>query len=94
MSKSELFEKIVNFLQKYNIKRIAVFGSFANDLETSESDIDLLVEFQGRISLLNLVTIELALSEALGMNVDLLTEKSISPYIIEKIKAEMKVIYP
>ncbi|MFQ5981625.1 MAG: nucleotidyltransferase family protein [Candidatus Heimdallarchaeota archaeon] len=94
MPKSELFERIVNFLQQYKIKRIAVFGSFARDAETTESDIDLIVEFQERKSLLDLVTIEIALSEAIGIRTDLLTEKSISPYIIDAIKSEMKVIFP
>ncbi|MFX0114720.1 MAG: nucleotidyltransferase family protein [Candidatus Hodarchaeota archaeon] len=94
MSKSELFNTIVNFLKQYNIKRIAVFGSFARDSETTESDIDLIVEFHERKSLLDLVTIELELSETLGIRTELLTEKSISPYIIDAIKSELKVIFP
>ena len=33
------------------------------------------------------------LSEQLGIKVELLTEKAISPYIIEDVLAEAKVIY-
>jgi predicted nucleotidyltransferase len=51
------------------------------------------VEFSERKSLLELVRIERELSEVLGIKVDLLTEKSISPYLIDTIKREMKVIY-
>ena len=51
------------------------------------------MEFSGRKSLLELVKIERELSEVLGIKVDLLTEKSISPYLIDTIKKEMEVIY-
>jgi len=39
------------------------------------------------------VRIERELSEELGIKVDLLTENSISPYLIDTIKREMKMIY-
>ena len=58
-----------------------------------KSDTDILVEFSERKSLLDLVGIEQELSEALGVKADLLTEKSISPYLIDRIKKEMEVIY-
>lgn len=60
--------------------------------EKPESDIDVLVEFAERKSLLTLVNIELELSDYLGIKVDLLTEKSISPYLIDGIKKEARVI--
>ncbi|WP_235283657.1 MULTISPECIES: nucleotidyltransferase family protein [unclassified Methanosarcina] len=60
--------------------------------EIPESDIDVLVEFAERKSLLTLVNIELELSDYLGIKVDLLTEKSISPYLIDEIKKEDRVI--
>jgi len=49
------------------------------------------VEFSERRSLLEIVVIEQELSDAMGMKVDLLTEKSISPYLIDRIKKEMVV---
>jgi len=52
-----------------------------------------MVEFSERKSLLELVRIERELSEILGIKVDLLTEKSISPYLIDSIRKEMEVIY-
>jgi hypothetical protein len=51
------------------------------------------VEFSERKSLLELVRIERELSEVLGIKVDLLTEKSISPYLIDTIREQMEVIY-
>ena len=92
VDKKDIFDKISRMLKGREAKRIAVFGSFARGEETPESDIDILVEFSEQKSLLDLVRIERELSELLGMKVDLLTEKSISPYLIDDIKREMEVI--
>jgi len=88
----ELFEKIFSFLEKEGATKIAVFGSYARGDEKLESDVDILVEFSENKSLLTLVRIERELSGFLGVKVDLLTEESISPYLIDGIKKEAKVI--
>ena len=93
MSKEEIFEKIARLLKNQGVRKVAVFGSYVRGEEKPESDIDIIVEFSERKSLLELVKIERELSEVLGIKVDLLTEKSISPYLIDTIKREMKVIY-
>ncbi len=84
---------IVSILTRHGAKRIALFGSYARGETTSESDIDILAEFSDRKSLLDLVGIELELKEALNVKVDLLTRKSISPYLIDRIEREAKVVY-
>ena len=93
IEKNEMFNKVTSILLEYDAKRIAVFGSYARGESKPESDIDIIVEFSKRKSLIDIVGIEQELSEALGVGVDLLTEKSISPYLIDKIKEEMLVIY-
>jgi predicted nucleotidyltransferase len=93
MNRKEFFKKIVTALKRYGAKKIAIFGSYARDEAKTESDIDIIVEFSERKSLLDLVGIEQELSDALGVKADLLTEKSISPYLIDRIKSEMEVIY-
>lgn len=90
--REELFLKISSFLKQYGATKVSVFGSYVRGEEKLESDIDVLVEFAERKSLLNLVEIELELSDYLGIKVDLLTEKSISPYLIDDIKKEARVI--
>ena len=93
MKREEIFEKIAQTLKDHGAKKIAVFGSYVRKEEKPGSDIDVLVQFSQRKSLLELVRIERQLSEALGIKVDLLTEKSISPYLIGTIKRQMEVIY-
>ena len=91
--REELFEKIIRILKDHGVRRIAIFGSYARGEEEPESDIDILVEFTERRSLLDMVGIEQDLSDELGRKVDLHTEGSISPYLVDRIKKEIRVIY-
>lgn len=93
MTYQEIENKVVSILEKYNVKTIGIFGSYARGVQRPDSDLDILVNFKERKSLLTLVRIERELSEAIGVKVDLLTEQSVSPYLIDRIKSEMKVIY-
>lgn len=93
MNRKKIFEKIAQALKIQGARKIAVFGSYTRGEEKPKSDIDIIVDFSERKSLLELVRIERELSEVLGIKVDLLTEKSISPYLIDAIKKEMEVIY-
>ena len=88
----EMIEKLIRILKKYGAKRIEIFGSYARGEQKETSDLDVIVEFEKRKSLLELVGIEQELKDHLGVKVDLLTEASISPYLIEKIKKESKVV--
>ncbi|RJS72156.1 hypothetical protein CW696_03365 [ANME-2 cluster archaeon] len=89
----EIKKQILNTLKPHGVKKASLFGSIVRGELTDKSDIDILVEFSERKSLLDLVRIERELSVALSIKVDLLTEKSISPYLIDRIKSEMEVIY-
>ncbi len=93
MNKEDIFEKMTRILKNQGARKIAVFGSYVRGEAKPESDIDIIVEFSERKSLFDLVGIEQEVSDALGIKVDLLTEKSISPYLIDRIKKEMVVIY-
>ena len=93
MSHEEIETTVVSILGKYGALKIGLFGSYARGEERPDSDLDLLVDFRDRKSLLTLVRIERELSEILGIKVDLLTEQAISPYLIDRIKADLKVIY-
>ncbi len=93
MKKEDIFDKVTWHLTNRGARKIAIFGSYVRGEEKPGSDIDVLVEFAERKSLLELVRIERELSELIGMKVDLLTKKSISPYLVDTITKEMKVIY-
>ena len=85
--------KLVELCQQNDVRQIGVFGSVARGEADEQSDIDLVVSFSKRISLLKMVALERQLSDALGRKVDLLTEAAISPYLQEKIKRDLQVLY-
>jgi predicted nucleotidyltransferase len=93
MNRATIFEKIAQTLKEQGATKVAIFGSYAKGEERPESDIDVIVEFLERKSLLELVKMERELSETLGVKVDLLTEKSISPYLLDIVRRQMEVIY-
>jgi len=88
----EIIDKLVSILRKHSAKKIEIFGSYARGEQKETSDLDVIVEFEKRKSLLELVGIEQELEDALGIKVDLLTRASISPYLIERIEKESKVV--
>lgn len=93
MTYQEIESKLVAILSKYDVQKIGIFGSYAKGVQRQDSDLDVLVNFKNVKSLLTLVRIERELSESIGVKVDLLTEQSVSPYLIDRIKSELKVIY-
>jgi predicted nucleotidyltransferase len=84
---------LVEICRQNDVAMLGVFGSMARGEATHDSDVDLLVEFSKRKSLLNLVALERQIAAALGRKVDLLTEAAISPYLRDRIKRELRVIY-
>ena len=93
INNKEIFDRIVSFLKNYNVLKIAVFGSYAIDKNTEDSDVDVIVDFNERISFLRFINIQQKLTDYLGIEVDLLTEESISPYLLPDIKKHMKILY-
>ncbi len=93
MDIQNLEAKILPILLSHGASRIGIFGSYARNEAGPDSDLDLLVDFSDRKSLLTLVRIKRELSEVLGMEIDLLTEAAVSPHLIDKIKSELRVIY-
>ena len=89
----KIINKLVSILKKHGAKKIEIFGSYARGEQKETSDLDVIVEFEKRKSLLELVGIEQELEDALGIKVDLLTRASISPYLIERIEKESKVVF-
>jgi predicted nucleotidyltransferase len=84
---------LIAICRENDVAKLEVFGSVARGDANKNSDIDLLVEFSKRKSLLALVSLERKMSAALGRRVDLLTEAAISPYLRDQINRDRRVIY-
>ncbi len=74
-------------LKKYHITKIGLFGSFARDEQTKNSDVDLLIELEDGVSNIHDLKISLKnyLSQAFNRSVDIAREKYLKPYAKEFI---------
>lgn len=82
--------------ERYGVKYLGVFGSYATGRQRKRSDVDLLVEFDGHVpvSLFKFVALELELSKAVGHKVDLVERSALSqkPSIARRILEEVRPI--
>lgn len=81
-------EKIIDILRRNNVRRASFFGSIVRGEMTDQSDVDLLVEFEGRKSLLDIAGLKIELEDALGKKVDVVTYRSLHPLLRERILTE------
>lgn len=80
-------------LKKHQIKKAGIFGSIAREMNNAFSDLDLLVEHNGEISLLDFVRLKNELEDELGMKVDLVEYQTLKPRLKKQILAEEIKIY-
>lgn len=70
--------------------RVRVFGSVARGHDREGSDLDLLVDLPTGTSLLHIVGLQLDIEDALGVKVDLCTERELHPDLKLRILAEAR----
>jgi predicted nucleotidyltransferase len=73
---------------KHGAYNIRVFGSVARKEFTKDSDIDFLVNFNPKTSLLDWCSLRLDLEDLLGTRVDVASEKTLKSALKEKVLAE------
>lgn len=75
---------------RYGVLSLGVFGSYVRGEQTSDSDLDLLVEFDHRpLTLLQFIALEYELSDRLQIKVDLVEKKVLKPTIGKRILQEV-----
>ena len=84
---------LIELCRQNDVSKLELFGSSARGEAREDSDIDLLIEFSKRKSLLALVSLERKMSAVLGRKVDLLTEAAISPYLHNQIDRDRQIVY-
>ena len=89
-----LSEELSEFCRRNYIRRLALFGSVLRDDFGSESDIDILVEFEpGHTPGFAFFALQDELSQIYGRPVDLHTPDSLSPYFRDRVLNEAEVLY-
>jgi predicted nucleotidyltransferase len=79
-------------LSPFQPKEIGIFGSYSRNENDSDSDLDILVSSEKRINLFEFIGIEQELSDQLGIKVDLVTRKSLSPLIRSIVEQDLQMI--
>ena len=87
-------DAISHLCRRYRIRRLAVFGSALREDFGSDSDVDLLVEFDPDAKVgLNFFAIEDEFAEIIGRKVDLNTAGFLNKRFRDRVVAEAQVIY-
>jgi predicted nucleotidyltransferase len=88
---------IKSLCKLHKVKSLYAFGSVLTEKFTSESDVDLVVDFEN-IDVLNYgdnyYSLKFSLEDILKRNVDLLEKKALrNPYFIKTLDQNKKLIY-
>lgn len=76
--------------QKFGVKKIGIFGSFARGEEREDSDLDVLVVFEeGQKTFDNYMDLKFYLEDLFDREVDLVTEKALKPRLKDIIMKDV-----
>ena len=74
--------------ERFHVKKIGLFGSFARGDEKESSDVDIMVEFE-EPTFNNFMNLAFFLEDLFGRRVELVTPDSLSPYIASYVEKEV-----
>jgi predicted nucleotidyltransferase len=74
--------------QRFGVARLALFGSVARDTANPDSDVDILISFDGPASSRRYFGVQFYLEDLLGCPVDLVTEKDLRAELRPYVEAE------
>lgn len=83
-----LIENKSILFKRYPIKNLAIFGSFARNEQKLESDLDVLVEFNGKIGI-EFISLANELERILEVKVDLVSSRGVKNKYLESIKGDL-----
>ena len=75
--------------QKLKPTLLGIFGSYARGEENEKSDLDILIDFETKVNLIELIGIEQEISELLGIKVDLITLRSVNASLKSYIESDL-----
>ncbi len=85
---NELTSHIPEIRQRFGVTHLDLFGSTSCDEARSESDIDILVSFDGPATSSRYFGLQFYLKDLLGAPVDLVTDKALRPELRPYVKQE------
>ena len=89
--KETLIKHKQRLTEKYGLSLIAIFGSYARNQQTEDSDIDILVEFRKPIGI-EFIDLADELEDILKLKVDLVSKKGIKDKYLKSIETELEYV--
>lgn len=83
-----LTEQFAEIRDRFDVQRLALFGSTVRDEAQPDSDIDILVEFAGKADSKRYFGLLFYLEDKLGCPLDLVTDKALRPELRPYIEKE------
>lgn len=77
-------------MRENSITRLRIYGSVGRGEASSDSDVDLIVDFEKKPSLLGVVNIQNQIQDILGRKVDMMIEDELHPALKDKILEEAR----
>lgn len=74
---------------RYPIRSMGVFGSYVRGEQREDSDVDLLIELGDGVDLIRYAGLQLELSDALGVQVDLVEREALRPQLARRVLSEV-----
>ena len=95
MTTETLTQTIAEYFKTQPVLKAWIFGSCARGEETSDSDVDILVEFDHHtpIGLFWYARMHRELQESLGRKVDLVEEGTLLPFAIPSANRDKRLVY-
>ncbi len=88
-----IVETLRQYFKGQPVLKVWLFGSFARGEEKSDSDIDILVTFDGSIGLFKYASMQSDLKNILNKNVDLVSDSALFPWVKESVYNDRILIY-
>jgi predicted nucleotidyltransferase len=86
--RARLHAALPELRRQWPIHSLAIFGSVARNEADTDSDLDVLVEFERPIPLSEFLALEAELAGLAGRHVDLVTRQALKPFIGRRILSE------
>ncbi len=92
---SKYIDKIISYFKTQPIIRAWVFGSYSRGEETTDSDIDILVDYDksSKLSLLKICSMMIDLEDILGKKVDLVENGKLKDFAVASANHDKILIY-
>ena len=92
MNRAEVLDQLARnkptLVARYGVDRLALFGSTVRNAARTDSDIDILVSFDGPATSERYFGVQFFLEDLLGRPVDLVTDKALRPELRPFIERE------